>query len=80
MEKTGDPETNNKNIQPGYLNGRWHYQCAMVIMKSGIREITGGIEQPNQEKSDDTDRLKVSSKEGRGLAKIVSMHQYKTAF
>ena len=30
---TWNPDMNNKNIQPGYWNGIWHWKSAMLSMK-----------------------------------------------
>ena len=39
-EKELETDTNNKNIWPGYRNGIWHKKHAMVITRSGKRQIT----------------------------------------
>ena len=38
-KKELETDTNNKNIQPGYKNGIGLKKCAMLIMKSGKRQI-----------------------------------------
>ena len=48
IEKELKTDTNNKNIQSGYQNGV--RPCSMLITKCGKRQITEGIELPNQEK------------------------------
>ena len=48
-KRTGNPNTNNKNIQPGYRNGIWHWKlCQADNEKSTKREIVEGIEQQNR--------------------------------
>ena len=46
MKRTGDLDTNNKNILPGYGNGIWLKKCAMFIVKSGKRESVEEIKPP----------------------------------
>ena len=48
-KRIGNPHTGSENIQPGHRNGIWHRKCAM-LMRSGKRFMTEGIEQSNQEK------------------------------
>ena len=38
-------------ITTGHRNGIWHRKCAMLVMKSGKRHLTGGMELPNQDKT-----------------------------
>ena len=39
--KTGDPETNNKNIQPGYRNGIWHRKTCHVDNEKCDKRFSG---------------------------------------
>ena len=43
-------ETLMHTIRIRYRNGIWHEKCAMLIIKSGKRQITEEIELPNYEK------------------------------
>ena len=50
MKKHWRFNTNNKNIQSGHKNGIGIEKCAIPIMRTGKRQITERIEQPNQER------------------------------
>ena len=39
-----------ENIQSRYRNGIWHKKCAVLVMKSGKRHLTDGMELSNQGK------------------------------
>ena len=49
LKTTGDLEVKNKNIQPRYRNGIWHWKMRHAHKGSGKRETRKGIEQQNQE-------------------------------
>ena len=44
-----NPDRNNKNIQQGYRNGIWYRKICHAHDKKWKRQITDGIEMPNQE-------------------------------
>ena len=46
---TADPDTNNKNIQPGYKNGIWYRKMYHAHDENWKRETVEGIELPIQE-------------------------------
>ena len=49
-KKNGDSNTDSKDIQLGYRGEFGIEECAMFLIKSGKRQITEGIELPNQER------------------------------
>ena len=49
-KETGDPDINDKNIQPEYRNGIWHRKMRNAYKEIGERESTEGIEMSNQER------------------------------
>ena len=49
-KRIGNSYTHRHNIQPGHRNGIWHRKMCMLVMKSGKRHMTDGIELPNQDR------------------------------
>ena len=47
--RIGNPNLVCENIQTRSRNGIWHRKCAMLVVKTGKRHMTEGIEPPNQE-------------------------------
>ena len=47
-KRTGEPDTNYKNIQLRYNKGIWQVKKRAMIMKIGKRKTTEELEQPNQ--------------------------------
>ena len=50
MKRNGNPNTGSDDIHLRYKDGNWHRKIAMLIMRSGKREIMEGIELKNQER------------------------------
>ena len=55
---TGNPNTESENMQLRCRNGIWHRKMRHVCIKSGKRHMTEGIEQPNLEKSQRSEKRK----------------------
>ena len=49
-KRIGNLNTDSENIRSSHNDWIWYKKCTMLIMKSGKRYMTDGMEQPNQNK------------------------------
>ena len=82
-KRTGDSDTNNTNLHPGYRNGIWHWKCTMLIMKSGKKQtaVLGNIGSWHHQTSRDEGKInkkrvsQTNEKDSQNQALLQKSHQ-----